>query len=488
MMNRRDLLVLLTLVLVSGWEARLWAQASLAARVPNDANAIVVLDVDKVMASPLAVKENWKGVRKKAVAAGLTILPESATSFVLGSKMDFEFMEPIWGVAITDNNFQPSLPKIATRWQGQVERISGRNAVLLPDDSYLIQLSKTKLAAMRPANRQDVARWLAATDTSEFHQLSPYITEALRYSKKLGTPIIMALDLENSPSQEQVKRKLEGFSALQGKEVDLDALATTLASIRGITLGLNFGNEISGAMLIDFNEDVERLQGIAKPVLLEILENQSAMIDDFADWKEEVSGKRVRVSGRLTSSGVQRILSFLDTPASLQQYAPSPGEQPDEEQTAILSSQQYFQTVTSLVDDLRSKPKSSGASSFGQVGLWYEKYAKRIDGLPMLNVDPALLDYGKFVSASLRDAAILMRNVGGRSRAREVNATPQYQTVGRWGSNGYYGGAAYATYESPRLDAQNRARIRTEERVQAQVPPATLWCRWTRRRSMCVAR
>ncbi len=462
---RRQLLVFLTLLL-PGWEAMTWAQASLAARIPNDANAIVVLDVDKIMASPLAMKENWKEVRKKAVAAGLTILPEAASSFALGAKMDYEFMEPLWELALVANKVPASLPKIATRWQGQIERISGRNAVLLPDDSYLIQLSNTKLAVMRPANRQSVARWLAATDTSEFHELSPYLKEALRYSQKLGTPIIMAMDLEHVASPSQLRRGLEEFSSLQGKDVDVDALATALSSVRGITLGLNFGNQVSGAMLIDFADNVELMKGFAKPLLLEILDRHSAMIDDFADWKEEVSGNRIRVGGQLSTSGVRRVLSFLDTPASLQEFALSPGEQPDESKTAELSSQQYFQSITGLVDDLRSKPKKSGASSSGQVGLWCEKYAKRIDGLPMLDVDPALLDYGKFVSSSLRDAAIVLRNVGGRSRTREVNAEPQYRTVGRWGSYGYYGGGAYATFESPRLDAQNRARIRTEERVQ----------------------
>ncbi len=84
----------------------------------------------------------------------------------------------------------------------------------------------------------------------------------------------------------------------------------------------------------------------------------------------------------------------------------------------------------------------------------------------MLNVDPMLLDYGMFVSDAFRVAEADLRNVGGRSRVRTLNAPAQYRSVGRWGSNGYFGARYYGGFvESPRLEAQNRSRIRTEERV-----------------------
>ena len=55
-----------------------WAQFyGLTGRIPSDANAIILLDADKIMASPLARRENWSQQRANRVDAGLTILPES---------------------------------------------------------------------------------------------------------------------------------------------------------------------------------------------------------------------------------------------------------------------------------------------------------------------------------------------------------------------------------------------------------------------------
>jgi hypothetical protein len=87
----------------------------------------------------------------------------------------------------------------------------------------------------------------------------------------------------------------------------------------------------------------------------------------------------------------------------------------------------------------------------------------------MLNVDPELLDYRSFVSSSLREGSTALRDVGGSSRVRQMNAPAQYRSFGRWGSTGFYGGSVVrgvtGVVESPQLEAQNRARIRTEERV-----------------------
>jgi hypothetical protein len=207
------------------------------------------------------------------------------------------------------------------------------------------------------------------------------------------------------------------------------------------------------------------LKNIAKPILLEILSNQSAMIDEFEDWQAVVEPKRVRVGGRLYASGLRRILSILDAPASLQQVSPSAGDD-DPEMAARLASQQSFQSVTGLIEDLREKP---GKKTAGQVGIWWARYADKIDKLPMLNVDQEMLDYRSYVSSSLRQGSGSLRNVGGRSRVRQQNAPAQYRSVTRWGSTGFYAGSrgwyGTASVESPRLEAQNRSRIREEERV-----------------------
>ena len=45
----------------------------------------------------------------------------------------------------------------------------------------------------------------------------------------------------------------------------------------------------------------------------------------------------------------------------------------------------------------------------GERATWNDKYARRIDNLPILNVDDALLNYGADVSSLLRGAGLTIR-------------------------------------------------------------------------------
>ena len=116
------------------------------------------------------------------------------------------------------------------------------------------------------------------------------------------------------------------------------------------------------------------------------------------------------------------------------------------------------------------KPNTTGVKTLGQVGAWFGKYARRIDELPILNVDPELLDYGAFVASALRQAEASFRGSGGRSRVQQLNVPTQYEVYGgarggfgRWGAYGGYGAVAYG--EDVRAMQQERTRIRTTERV-----------------------
>ncbi len=46
--------------------------------VPNGANAIVILNVEKILASPLGEKQGWKSNLEKAFAAGMSRVPSKA--------------------------------------------------------------------------------------------------------------------------------------------------------------------------------------------------------------------------------------------------------------------------------------------------------------------------------------------------------------------------------------------------------------------------
>ena len=84
-----------TTVLLAAFAAALPASAwgsfpELLRRLPGDANALVVLNAEKIFSSPLAVREGWKQDYEKSFAAAPMLLPPSAQQFVLASKLGLD--------------------------------------------------------------------------------------------------------------------------------------------------------------------------------------------------------------------------------------------------------------------------------------------------------------------------------------------------------------------------------------------------------------
>jgi hypothetical protein len=206
------------------------------------------------------------------------------------------------------------------------------------------------------------------------------------------------------------------------------------------------------------------------------------MIQEFVQWEATVQGKEITLGGPLLHSGRQRIFSLLDAPPELRTPPPaSPGEtQQTEQKMLALASQQYFKSVKNMLDDLGGKRQSEEFVTWGQVAVWFQKYAARIDQLPVLHVDPDLINWGSHVSDQLRQAQSAMQGIGTQTAYR-MATTPNVQAynvrsttvagagVGPYG--GYRAGAAtayqyaYNPKLSMALQGQQDAQIRTEERI-----------------------
>src|SRR5262245_62830299 len=100
----RPLLVsLVALVLAAATSLPVAAQfEELAAKIPATANAIVLLDGQKLLASPLATSEGWKEKYEQAFASGLVSISPDTQQLVLASQLDYEYMKPLWEVAVAD--------------------------------------------------------------------------------------------------------------------------------------------------------------------------------------------------------------------------------------------------------------------------------------------------------------------------------------------------------------------------------------------------
>ncbi len=438
-------------------------------RIPDDANTLILINAEKMFGSPVADRDRWEARRKAAYESGVSALPPDAVQVVLAGRTDHEFGESLWELALIRLNSERNVSTVAVRYGGSVDNISGRSAVRLPNDHYVVQIRDDLLGSYTPANRQDVSRWLKKTDMIGATEFPSYLSQAFVYATKGGTPIIMAMDVEGLMSEAEIKSRLEQFELVKNSDVSTNQLAKLIASVRGITLGITLNKETIGAIRVDFAESPKLLAEIGKPMLLEVLRRQGAMIDDFESWTPSISENTFLLRGKLSSAGTRRVLSVLELPRSLadsMQAASSPSTD-QEGSLKRIASQQYYGSVNALIEDLREKPKKDHVKTFGQAAMWYDKYARKIDHLPILHVDEDLLDYGAYIANSFRDAEAAMKGVGMRS----VNRT---RGNGGGSYGGYRSGGSYA-HASIRAEGRNNANIRTQERSRGAGTVQNIW-------------
>ncbi|QDS86532.1 hypothetical protein EC9_06960 [Rosistilla ulvae] len=479
-MNRSLLLLslVLSLLAVSKSDAQF---EGMKYRIPADANTLILINAEKAFGSPVSDRERWAARRKAAYDAGVSALPSDATEVILAGRSDLEFGKSVWELALMKLSGERNVATVATRFGGSIDNIAGRSAARLPDDHYVVQLQSNLLGAYMPANRQDVNRWLKSTDLNAGETMTPYLKQAFAYAAKVGTPIVMAMDLSGLVSEATVARTLPTLKSFEDSGLSVGAVAKLISGVQGITLGITLEDQTIGAIRVDFEASPEILAKVGKPLMIEIFSSQGAMLDDVRDWTPSVSGNTFFLRGKLSAIGTRRVMSVLELPRTLGDAvndAAASGSD-SEESAARIASQQYFKSVSMLLDDLRDKPKTDHVKTFGQAAIWYDKYARKIDGLPLLNVDPALLKYGRDISGMLRSAEMSMKGVGMRSSVRTgMNDPTSYGYTSGWGgyragmgydgygygTQGYsvsVGGAQAAVREKGRTDAVIRGQERT---------------------------
>ena len=136
----------------------------LVKRLPAGANTLVLLNVDKILESPVAIRENWKAKHERAYADGVSLLPPDAKQAVFATEMDLEAMTPEWESVVMRLDSEPELATLARLSGGKLEAIGKYAAVALPTNAYAVQFAASVVGAMTPASRQEVGRWIRETD------------------------------------------------------------------------------------------------------------------------------------------------------------------------------------------------------------------------------------------------------------------------------------------------------------------------------------
>src|SRR5262245_44656629 len=101
-------------------------------RVPADANVILLIDADKVFASPIAQRQDWKKQQLANAADRPLSIPPKVTKMLRAAKMDLQSRESLWEFVMLQAETIPSIDDISRREKGFVDTVANTKAAWSP--------------------------------------------------------------------------------------------------------------------------------------------------------------------------------------------------------------------------------------------------------------------------------------------------------------------------------------------------------------------
>jgi hypothetical protein len=426
-------LLAVTLFLFALTEARAQGQYDeMVARIPEQANLLVLVDNDGLMKSNLGVQQNWSQNYQKSALGGMFSSPPNLWKLVLSAQIDHHTLENQWevGVAALKHGYSLTNKDLVAATGGARDSVGGHEVTLTPQNTYLTMFDQRHVGVMRPANRQAMGRWMRTTGLIGSARVSSFLQQSVANMPK-DAQALLVLDMTDMFEAQGLRQRFKKSSALADGNIDVEAATNLFSAIKGMTLALRVNNFITGEIRIYFEAPPTFLQPVAKKLFTNALTSMGATIDDFNDWDTSVDGNAIVLKGRLTQSSAREIFSPLYRPITIA------GNGTDATANSpAAASKRYFNAVTSLIDDL----KATKTRSLNERSFWHKQFADKIDALPVLNVDNDLLKYGAAVSATFRGLANFATNTLQQQRLVAQNANQGFTVTP--GSSYYYGNGA----------------------------------------------
>ncbi len=428
--------------------------AKLTEKVPRGANAILLIDVDKTLASPIAKAKSWQSRLEQGASDRPMYLPPEADKIVVAALLDeVRGFNRIWEVALMGLKEPMPISLVARAEGGYTDNINGINVAWVPSDAYFIEIDSSTLGLMAPAERQAVSRWAARAKRGGTMEISDYLGAAATAVNQ-GPQIVLAIDAIDAVQPHRVREKLEKSEYVQKHSLKPDDLMKLIGGLRGVVLKITLTDKINASARIDFSTPVGLSEMAAKGLVLQALESMQMELPDTENWNCSVSGNSVLLEGEFSTDGLRRVLSLMEVPTTKFSSLKDANVEEASGDDMAKNSLAYFKAVDSMLKDLKSKSKSANSDAY-----WIDKYASKIDRLPILHVDEDLLVYGEQLSETLRimSGSRKMTNLQGGVASRSDLNTGNGFNVG----TGYgYGSYNYST-------ARSRARNAGVDRANA---------------------
>ncbi|QDU36681.1 hypothetical protein Mal4_09690 [Maioricimonas rarisocia] len=426
--------------------------------IPASANAVVVIEAESLMNSEMAIRGGWKEKKEFAYGQRPLAVPAEANAIVVAAHLDpTDMLSVRWQLALTKLTEEFPVRAVARAEGGYVDEIAGMQVAWTPSNAYVFEVAPRTQGMVFPADRQAASRWIRTLDRRSGSQLSEYLASAAQLAGP-QTQLVIAIDLTDVVQPHRVAEALEQSDTLNGKQDSVEQFAGILRGLKGLTLTASVKGRALGLLRVDFDQDVSALGTLGKPLLLEVLSDFGASLPDLENWTFNVDGQSIEMRGTFSESGLRRVGSLLELPST--KYSDLAEAEPSEPGTPdyARASQAYFRSVTTLIDDLRGTLKSHRDNHT----LWFERYARKIDALPILNVDEELLEWGATVSSSFRGIGLAARTAGVRQGVRKSQTYGDYS----YSSSGYY---------SYRPQSSRKTQVQREEQGRATLMRAGSW-------------
>lgn len=369
-------------------------------RLPAIANSLMKVDLAKMMESPLAKEMQWQAKLSKGYADRPLAVPPMSKQMTIVAGMHPVGMRAIWQAAVIELGRPVKLDAMLNAQGGYLDQIGGKPAAWTPRDVFYVEFDKTSLGVLRPGQRQYLTRWITGKDQPE---LSPFLKQA--WAQGNDADVLFAMDLDDviGPAAIAYADSMGQLPALE-KLGNEEKLFGALASVQGLRVSIKVDKTIQANATVDFAQDISALGDQVKPFLLEVLHNADVSEPSVANWQFKAQGKQIIGTGVMESDELVQLIALLapahaaDAVATAPKAA-DPAPAGDSKQEAAYASQQYYRAVSKNLDTI------SGKSSPSQAGSWFVNRARQIEQLPILNVDPALVEWGNNVAAAFNSAA-----------------------------------------------------------------------------------
>ena len=266
-------------------------------RVPDSANTLIMIDVERLLMSPIAMKEKWRDKANSSDGEPFHF-PVNAERYMLASKVDYvSSFDDVWDTALIETTSDISLPYLSKMEGGYLDTVEGQAGCLLSSQCLPRAVQTQDPGPLFPGQQAGPGRWLRKVKRRDEPQVSEYLQNAVTVAHGKDH-IVAAFDLGDLFTSRQVRDRLQRAESLAGKEVDLNGLTKLITSLKGVTFTVQATDRLNGTMRVDFGESPSQFKEVAKALMFEALETNGMMLDDgIKDWALPSRPRRSRSGG-----------------------------------------------------------------------------------------------------------------------------------------------------------------------------------------------